>query len=79
MRRAPNIDPNPHAQPGVGHDQPITRYPDEPHPNDEFVWKSYWVKKMFPPKKPLTEGDLVLLDQWYKETLAGWYGASGKI
>jgi hypothetical protein len=25
-------------------DVPITRYPDEPHPNDEHTWKSWWVR-----------------------------------
>lgn len=72
MRRAPNIDPDPHARAGVGTEQPLTKYPDEPHPDNEHEWKAWWVKKCFDLQKPMTEGDIVFVDQCWKETKARW-------
>ena len=51
---------------------PIKKYPDEPHPNDEFAWKAFWVKKMFDPGKPLLEQERVWTHQCWLETKARW-------
>lgn len=50
----------------------ITKYPDEPHPNNEHAWKSWWVKKCFDPKQPLTEGAIKWIHQCWQTTLANW-------
>ena len=50
----------------------ITKYPDEPHPNDMFAWKAWWVKKFFPPKQPLTRNCLTWINQCWQTTLALW-------
>ena len=58
MRRAPNIDPDPHARAGAFTEQPLQRYPDEPHPDEEAAWKAWWVKKCFAASAVLTEVSL---------------------
>lgn len=50
----------------------INPYPDEPHPNDEFVWKQYWVKKFFEPKDPLSKGEREWIHQCWQTTKALW-------
>lgn len=72
MRGAPNITDDPHARPGVGTDIAINPYPDEPHPDDEHTWKSWWVKKCFDLDKPLTRGAMVWIHQCWRETKARW-------
>jgi hypothetical protein len=72
MRRAPNIDPDPHARAGAFTEQPLQRYPDEPHPDEEAAWKAWWVKKCFAASAVLTEGALIWIDQCWKETKARW-------
>lgn len=48
----------------------ITRYPDEPHPNDEYAWKSWWVTKCFPPKQPLTARAIEWIHECWQTTKA---------
>jgi hypothetical protein len=50
----------------------ISPYPDEPYPNNEFKWKSWWVKKCFQPGEPLTEGAIKWIHQCWQNTLANW-------
>jgi len=52
--------------------EPIEKYPDEPHPNDEFAWKAFWVKKMYKPKTELLEQDRVWIHRCWLETKARW-------
>ena len=51
---------------------PITKYPDEPHPDDEHAWKSWWVKKCYDPQQPLLRQDLVFIHNCWRETKARW-------
>jgi hypothetical protein len=53
-------------------DVPITRYPDEPHPNDEHTWKSWWVRKCFNQKQPLTFAAAEWVHTCWIETKARW-------
>lgn len=55
-------------------EQRITRYPDEPHPDNEHEWKAWWVKKCFQLDKPLTEGAVKWIHQCWITTKAGWDG-----
>lgn len=56
----------------------IRPYPDEPHPDNEWEWKSWWVKKCFEPDKPLTAGALKWIDQCWRQTKAVWCASGGK-
>ena len=73
-RLAPNIDQTPHAKPGVfaGADEPLKKYPDEPHPDDGHKWKSWWIKKCYNPEDPLTKGDLIWIHQCWVTTMSRW-------
>jgi hypothetical protein len=51
----------------------ITRYADEPHPNDEYAWKRWWVAKFFPPKKPLTARAIEWTHECWQTTKALWH------
>lgn len=51
----------------------ITRYADEPHPNDEWAWKAWWVKKCFDLQEPLTTGALEWIHQCWQTTKALWH------
>jgi hypothetical protein len=52
---------------------PIARhYPDEPHPDNEHAWKSWWVRKCFDLQQPLTTGALKWIHQCWQTTKAGW-------
>ncbi len=48
----------------------ISLYPDEPHPDDEYAWKSWWVKKCFDPKRPLTSEAYEWVCSCWNETKA---------
>lgn len=51
---------------------PIEKYPDEPHPDNQFEWKAFWVKKMYNPKTWLSQDELEWIHQCWKETKARW-------
>ena len=51
----------------------INPYPDEPHPNQEWEWKCYWVKKFFKPDQMLTSSCLEWVHQCWVNTKAEWY------
>lgn len=51
----------------------ITKYADEPHPNEEHAWKSWWVKKCFDLQEPLTAGALEWIHQCWQMTKALWH------
>lgn len=53
-------------------DQPINRYPDEPHPDNEHTWKRWWVCKCFDLKQPLTTGAVRWIHTCWLETKARW-------
>lgn len=48
---------------------PITKYPDEPHPENSFEWKRWYVNKTHQPDQPV---DLEWLDDCYLTTLSAW-------
>jgi len=52
----------------------IRLYPDEPHPNDQHRWKSWWIRKMFDPEEPLYAEQLQWVHQCWRTTMAGWPG-----
>lgn len=52
--------------------QPINKYSDEPHPDDEWAWKRWWVKKCYDSGKPLLRQDLVFIHNCWRETKARW-------
>lgn len=54
-------------------DEPIKRYPDEPHPDNEFEWKKWWVMLCFRPDDPVSRGALAWIDQCWRETKARWH------
>ena len=56
-------------------DARIRLYPDEPHPDNEHTWKSWWVRKMFDPTKPLTVGALKWIHQCWLNTKANRHNA----
>lgn len=56
-------------------DSRIRLYPDEPHPDDEHAWKSWWVRKMFKPEQMLTTECLFWIDRCWKWTKANWHNA----
>lgn len=51
---------------------PITRDPDEPHPDNEWEWKCWWVKRFYDPEGMLTQGDMVFMHSCWIETKARW-------
>lgn len=53
-------------------DLPLIRYPDEPHPDNEHAWKSWWVKKCFDLEQPLTLGAVIWICSCWKITKARW-------
>lgn len=53
----------------------ITKYPDEPHPDNQWEWKAFWAKKMYDPNTPLYREDLEWIHQCWTETKAGWNNA----
>jgi hypothetical protein len=57
---------------GMTKDAPLSKYPDEPHPDNEWAWKSFWVKKMYDPHAPFLEQDRVWVHQCWQETKARW-------
>lgn len=50
--------------------EPIQKYPDEPHPDDEYAWKKWWVAKFYRPNDTLLEGDIVFMHRCWLETKA---------
>lgn len=56
----------------------INPYPDEPHPDNEHEWKSWWVKKCYNPEQMLTQGDLVFINNCWRQTKAAWCASGGK-
>lgn len=50
----------------------IVKYPDEPHPDNEWEWKAFWVKKMYDPGTELLEQDRVWIHQCWITTKALW-------
>lgn len=51
----------------------ITKYPDEPHPDNEFEWKAWWVRKCFKLDQPLTARAIQWIHDCWNTTKAGWY------
>ena len=57
----------------------ITRYTDEPHPDNEHEWKCWWVKKCFHPDTILTVDAIVWIHQCWATTMAGWTLSKNRI
>ncbi len=51
----------------------MTTYPDEPHPDNEHQWESWWVARFFDPEQPLFRGDLEWVHRCWLETKARFY------
>ncbi len=57
----------------------ITRYADEPHPDNKHKWKCWWVKKCFHPETLLTDEMIVWIHQCWIATMAGWTLSKNKM
>jgi hypothetical protein len=48
----------------------VNPYPNEPHPDGEWLWKSWWIAKFFDPQAPLYRDDLEWVHRCWRETKA---------
>lgn len=54
-------------------DGTLWKYPDEPHPDNEWEWKCWWVKRMFTAGELLPSGASQWIHDCWRNTKATWH------